>query len=64
MRGQRTYDLPTRKDYAEMLDRVRATTADALEEANRKENITLQLLYQMQLVDWDRLIERLRDNLH
>lgn len=55
--------LPTRKDYVEMLGRARATTAEAVEEAKQAGNFTVLLLYQLQLADWDRLIERLRDGL-
>jgi len=63
MRGQRTHHLPAREDYVEMLGRARAATAEALEEAKRTGNVTLLLLYQMQLADWDRLINRLQDGL-
>ena len=55
------HHLPSREDYLEMLGRIRATTADALEEAKQTGNATALLLYQKQLADWDRLIERLRD---
>jgi hypothetical protein len=61
MLWQVTRNLPTRKDYVEMLGRARATTAKALEEAKRTGNSTTVLLYQVQLVDWDRLIEQLRE---
>ena len=44
-----------------MLGRIRATTAEALAEAKRTGNVSVVLLYQMQLADWDRLIARLRD---
>jgi hypothetical protein len=46
-----------------MLGRARAATAEALEEAKRTGNVTLSLLYQIQLADWDRLINRLQDGL-
>jgi hypothetical protein len=55
------HHLPSREDYVEMLGRIRATTAEALAEAKRTGNVSVVLLYQMQLADWDRLIARLRD---
>ena len=54
------HHLPTRDDYVEMLHRIRATTAEDLEEANRTGNVTMLLLYQLQLAKWDRLIARVR----
>jgi len=58
---QLSHHLPSIEDYVEMLGRMRATTADALEEAKQTGNATTMLLYQKQLADWDRLIERLRN---
>jgi len=46
-----------------MLGRARATTAHAVDEAKRAGNVVLLLQYQMQLADWDRLIERVQNNL-
>jgi len=40
----------------------RATTVEALEAARQAGNVTALLLYPRQLADWDRIIERLRDN--
>jgi hypothetical protein len=58
-----TNHLPTKEDYVEMLGRARATTAHAVDEAKRAGNVVLLLQYQMQLADWDRLIERVQNNL-
>jgi hypothetical protein len=57
-----TNSLPSRADYVGMLGRTRPTTAKGLEETRRSGNVAALLLYQVQLTDWDRLIERLRDN--
>ena len=54
--------LPTRGDYVEMLIRARTATVQALKEAQRAGNDAVARRCQTQLPDWNRLIERLRDN--
>ena len=44
-----------------MLEKARRNTADALVQAKRTGNLVLLLNYQLQLADWDRLIERMLD---
>jgi len=61
MENMPTRRLPSRTDYVKMISQERATTADALEAARQVGNVTAVLLYQMQLANWDRIIERLRD---
>ena len=60
MRWEVTDQLPSRGDFLEMLVKARRNTADALVQAKRTGNLLLLLNYQLQLADWDRLIERMR----
>lgn len=58
-----TNHLPTRGDFLAMLKTARANTATALAEARRSGNHVLLLQYELQLADWDRLIERAQTSL-
>jgi hypothetical protein len=60
MRWEVTDQLPSRDDFLEMLGKARRNTADAIVHAKRTGNLVLLLNYQLQLADWDRLIERMR----
>jgi hypothetical protein len=53
-------DLPTRKDFLEMMTRARIVITEAITTAEQAGNHSLALRYQVELVNWDRLIGRMR----